>query len=577
MRDNIIARLQEKMLSQGIDFMLIRSADEFFNEYVPAHLSRRQAITGFTGSVGDALIGKQGAWLFVDGRYGLQAKEEARGFTVVVQPIGQSIEEGWVECLSSQPNIKSAVLGFETDRISHNLMLKIKSQNGLAKTKIIHLDAAFFSELTGGRSSDDKASEIWKVPAKWTGRTFVKRLSECQKAIAACDLDAMVITPLDTIAWLTQLRGDEYKHQSIFSARALLHPKGLLLATENGGQIKLGEFAQIVPLREFESAAAKLKGLNRVGFDPANTSVQMQKSLKRAGLKLIAAQSPLEEMKSIKTSEELLHMRSGFHRADRVVSKTIKWTQGRVAKGTQTSEADVAKYLHRAYLDSGARDLSFGSICGADENGAIIHYSKASAQKMLKPGTMFLMDSGGIYEGGYATDLTRTFFCGGTGIQPSIKQKHIFTTVLRGAIAGMTAKFPKGTNGTQLDAIVRAPIWQAGYNFAHGTGHGVGINVHEFPPTISSRVKTEIKVGQVFSIEPGIYLEGFGGVRIENLCTAIEDSEDKSFLQVVPLTFSPLDEQLIDTKSLTASEKNFLKYYREGFRLGPDVVPSPMI
>ena len=176
---------------------------------------------------------------------------------------------------------------------------------------------------------------------------------------------------------------------------------------------------------------------------------------------------------------------------------------------------------------------------------------------------MFLMDSGGLYEGGYATDLTRTFLIGDKATQ---KQKEIFTYVLKGAIAGMSAKIPKDTVGAQVDAMVRAPIWAGGYNFAHGTGHGVGIAVHEAPPSVSSKSQLRFYEGQVFSIEPGIYIENFGGVRIENLCTVLEDPKDKDFWRVMPLTYSPLDKNLIEEKLLTPSEKKFLKWYDKGFR-----------
>ena len=210
--------------------------------------------------------------------------------------------------------------------------------------------------------------------------------------------------------------------------------------------------------------------------------------------------------------------------------------------------------------------MSFRPICGADEHGAIIHYGTPDATTPLKEGAVFLCDSGAYYEGGYATDLTRTFVVGKNHVVPTARQKMLFTAVLKSAIAGMRARIPKGTSGDRLDAIVRAPLWAAGLDYAHGTGHGVGVNVHEFPPRVAPRATTSFEVGQVFSIEPGVYLDGEIGIRIENLCTLDVDPDNVDFWRVRPLTFSPLDKRLIDKSQLTGGEKAFLTWFAEGFK-----------
>lgn len=257
-------------------------------------------------------------------------------------------------------------------------------------------------------------------------------------------------------------------------------------------------------------------------------------------------------------------MAHAFARADDVVKKLQAWANAQVSKGAKVTEADIAEKTRALFKRSGAWGLSFKVIAAAGEHGAVIHYSTPDAEVALREGQMFLLDTGGYYEGGYATDLTRTFLLGRSHVKPTDEQKRLFTLVLKGAIAGMSARFPRGTRGEQLDALVRAPLWSAGLNYAHGTGHGVGVNVHEFPPRLMPGNRVALEPGHVFSIEPGVYLAGYGGVRIENLVTCVEDPEQEGFLRIRPLTFSPLDKRLIERSLLTAHEKAFLAWFEQG-------------
>jgi Xaa-Pro aminopeptidase len=306
-----------------------------------------------------------------------------------------------------------------------------------------------------------------------------------------------------------------------------------------------------------------------LGFEPAHTPEALRKELEEAGCVLVGMESPFARTRTHKTPEELLHMADSFASADSVVKKLQTWVQGRLAKEETITEVDVADKVRALFKRSGAWGLSFSIIPAEGPNGAVIHYSKPDPSKQLKEGNLFLLDTGGYYDGGYATDLTRTFLLGRKA-KPTPEQTKIFTAVLRGAIAGMSARFPRGTTGEQLDAIVRAPIWARGYNYAHGTGHGVGVNVHEFPPRLMPGVRWEVEPGQVFSIEPGVYIEGWGGVRIENLVVCEVCPDDESFLRTRPLTFSPLDKRLIDTKALTPREKAFLAWFNDGAKLGAE-------
>lgn len=507
---------------------LVRSTDCYLSEYVPAEQSRRVYLTGFTGSVGDVLVSADKAILFVDGRYSIQAKQEAPDFEVRVLPLGQSIEQAWMTELETWKGFK---IGVESDRISVNLYKKL-SQFQLAELP------AF-----GPEKAPVGTHKTWTVPEKITGESTIQRLKRAASFFEDNHLDALLVVPLDEIAWLTNQRSNEFPYQAVFSARALAYPEHLELVT---GPIFIKKNA-------------------RVGLDPQLTPEAVRRELEQAGAEIIFVKSPFQAMKSIKNASELNHMRSAIARADRVVAKVQAWVCDQIEHQVPITESSVDQKVREEYANSGVTGLSFKPICGGGKNGAQIHHGTPETKELLKAGDLFLLDSGAYYEGGYATDLTRTFLLGGPKQKATDLQKKIFTAVLKGSIAGMTARFPKGTSGVQLDAIVRDAIWRAGYNYNHGTGHGVGVNVHEDPPRISPAGIAPIEVSQVFSIEPGIYIEGFGGVRIENLCTTIVDVENPDFLKVVPLSFCPLDRRLLDEPQLTDAERAFLKYYEKSF------------
>jgi Xaa-Pro aminopeptidase len=245
------------------------------------------------------------------------------------------------------------------------------------------------------------------------------------------------------------------------------------------------------------------------------------------------------------------------------------WLAQAIERGESVTEAHVAQKTTSLFSRSGAFGLSFKVISAAGKHGAVIHYGTPDDVTPLVKGDLFLLDTGAYYEGGYATDLTRTFLIGGKNTKATREQQRLFTLVLKCAIAGMSARLPVGANGEQLDALVRDALWRHGLDYSHGTGHGVGVNVHEAPPRIALGSRTPLVVGQVFSIEPGVYLPDFGGVRIENLCTLVDDTEPvragvtRKFLRVKPLTFSPLDKRLIDRTLLTAHEKAFLTWFHK--------------
>jgi Xaa-Pro aminopeptidase len=557
-----LAQLRSHMRQKGAQFCMVRATDIYLNEYVPTEQSRRVYITGFGGSMGDAFIGLDSATLFVDGRYALQAKDEAPLFDVQVLPLGQSIESACLEKLRECKSGETVLI--EEDRISTTQFEALKQVAQEVGVKLVS-DGALVDQIRSERNETPKSTrgKVWQADAKILGTTLADRLKTVHASLQREDVEGYLLVALDDIAWLSGFRGLDFAYQSTFAARAIVLKDQLWLITPHPAS----DFATEPGIRCFESfeqAAAEL-GKIKIGFEPNATPVALQRQLERTGESLKKMANPVQDLKVHKCQTEIDHLFSGFKRADHVVFTTQNWVCDQVMSGKTITEGDVYDYVSARFAASGTVALSFTPICGYAKNAAIIHHSTPDREIAIKEGEMFLLDTGGIYEGGYSTDLTRTFLVGNESTKASKEHKEMFTLVLKAAIIGMSARFPKGTTGVQLDAMVRAPIWLKGLNFAHGTGHGLGINVHEFPPRIATVGHAKIDVGHIFSIEPGLYFPNVGGVRIENLCTVVEDQENKGFLRVLPLTFAPLDERLIAWDMLDKSDLAFLEYFKQRF------------
>jgi len=565
--------VRSRMKEAGLDAILVRATDAYLNEYVPESESLRAWVSGFTGSMGDAIITGDRAVLFVDGRYTLQAAQEAPDFEARQVGLGQPIEAGWLNAMDELAEQGVRTLGVETDRVPVSLHMKL-----LAVTNHLPIEVKpTVPSLVGQAREADlgkskkKRGKLWPVGRELTGSDVMTRVFAAHATLSDEQVDGFLLVPLDQIAWLTNLRGDHFPYQATFRARAVALD-GEVLVAANEGALKgtlpagvrfVGENGLVKALKE---AMEEHGGALSLGFEPAHTPEELRRELEDAGCVLVGMDSPFAEVRTRKTPEELRHMADAFKSADDVVKKLQTWVGTKLGKDEKITEVDVADRVRSLFKRSGAWGLSFSIISACGPNGAVIHYSKPDGETPLPEGELFLLDTGGYYDGGYATDLTRTFLLGRKAT-PTEKQTTVFTAVLKGAIAGMSGRFPVGTTGEQLDTLVRAPIWAAGFNYAHGTGHGVGVNVHEFPPRLMPGSRTVLEPGQIFSIEPGIYLAGWGGVRIENLVTVVADPEDEAFLRVRPLTFSPFDRRLIDKKALTPQEKSFLTWFAAGEKL----------
>ena len=567
--------LREAMQQAGIDLYIVRGTDAYLNEYVPVNDSQRAWLSGFTGSVADLLISADEARIYVDGRYHLQAEQETDPelFSVVKVPFGKRNEDAMYADIDRLLQAGASQLGYEPERFSVAELSALRKALSRSEFTLVECQPALPEALRKARAG--RPGKLRVIGSAIAGQSVDDKLAELRGFMRDKELDAMVITALDDIAWLSNLRGQEIAFQSSFRARAVLTMDKFVVAVPGKNRDRnLVLPAAILFVSEKDWHKALPADARRVGIDAATCNEATRLRIVASGAEALTVSSPIAALKANKNPDELRHMIRAFRSADKAIWATQSWLHRRIDKGEATTEADLAREMARRFKRSGGYGLSFEVISAAGQNGAVIHYSDPDPETPIDAGTMVLLDTGTYYEGGYATDLTRTFIAGRKGVTATDRQKYLFTLVLKGAIAGMSARFPKSTQGNQIDALCRQFLWREGLQYMHGTGHGVGINVHETPPRISSLSSLPLQPGQVFSIEPGIYIKGEGGVRIENLCTVVED-ETPDFLRVVPLTFCPLDTRLIDKRMLSKAELAFLKWYEAQWKLEAGEIPSP--
>ncbi len=560
--DNSVEKVKVVLKNQGIDALLVRSTDKYFNEYVPQALSIRKKLTGFDGSVGDAIISERGSHLFVDGRYTLQAEEQAKGFNVHVTGSSESIEGLWLKKLAQILN-PGETLAYDPATVDVCLFERLQKATESLGLKLKALPEVSQDVLKTMPGLDLSGFPLFEVGLEIAGVSTEQKCAMVQNYLKERNLDGFLVVKLDDIAWLTNFRSYCYPFQSSIPGLALLTSDRLILGLAPGLKAPSSMSGVCLEHEVFDKAKDLFKGKKVViGIDEKSTSKAQELALRALNVEIKDIENPISNFKAIKNEKERLHMRSAFAQADKVVYQTQNFAIESFEKKQTISEGDVDAHIQNGFKKSGAEQLSFRPICASGKNGAIIHYGTPDRSQAIEKGQLFLLDTGGYYQGGYATDLTRTFLSGGKEEKAQAWQKEMFTLVLKASIAGLSARIRKGTLGLQLDAIVRSGLWRAGLDFAHGTGHGVGINVHEFPPRIGPTSTSPLLEHQIFSIEPGLYFKDLGGVRIENLATLVTDPENKDFLRVLPLTFCPFDERLIDENMLDEHEKNFLAYFK---------------
>ncbi len=542
----IIQKLREYLKNNNIDYLWINTTDEFLVEYNELANSSRYFVTGFTGSTGDALLSQDNLWQFADGRYHEQAEKEVNPefITVVKVQMGERVSDLMMERVKD-----GASVGIVVSKISlgfYNLLKMKLEAKGCRIVDLLKDPVELFADFkTSGGSGICK-----RVDESITGISADKKLSIFFNHIEsnACYLE----TNLENIAYMTNLRQYKTPYSSVFKAKAVFEGgHGYIFTNEDTEEI--GEKFKVFPLSYFKEF---IKGKNNIFYNPEN--------LNRADYLLIEGRAKEADydfvaiMKSIKTHAEIEHLKSCFERTDKVVEKIGEI----VCSETPVSEFELSEKVLEEYLNRGARQLSFKTILAAGANSSVIHYSHPSKEVFVKDGDFVLLDCGGHFEGGYSTDITRTFL----RAKPDKLQKKVYTTVLKMFLNVYNYELKEDTNGQELDSLARKIADDSGlmgeFNFNHGLGHGVGINVHEHPPVLSGGPagRNILRKNMVVTIEPGLYKAGFGGVRLENTVYVDEVNGKHKFCSFSKVKFQ---DNLIEQELLTDEEKLWLKNWQD--------------
>ena len=536
----LIEHLRNFLSKNNIDGLIVNSTNEFLVEYNILELNSRYYVTDFSGSMGDVLITADNIYQFVDSRYHEQADIQVNHdyVTVVKIPTGKRYIDALKDYI--QPYYKLGIISTKTTKAFYDKLLK-EFQTKYITIKLFDFDPVYEYKK---ESIEKKSFNIFKVDPKIAGKTPDEKYNTI-KEYAGNNFN-IVVTSLEDIAYLTNLRSYDFGYSSIFPAKAIINSEGIKVYSDCNIP-EIGEKYKVLPFNEFG------KDLQRffektIFVDEDNMSVYDYNLINKSNE---IKKSYLYLFKTVKNENELEHMKSCFKRAD----DSLKVIYNMLNSDTIYSEYDYYEALVKSMKDQGASSLSFNPIVAAGSNTSIIHYSTPSKEKMVNDGDFLLIDYGGYYEGGVATDTTRTFIKG----MPTPEQKKVYTTVLKAFLDAYYNKYDKKSSYFCIDKIARDTITKNlkdEYPFAHGTGHGVGISVHENPPILSTSdlSKTKIVENTVFSIEPGAYKEGWGGIRLENTVYAtVED--DKIVMNT--LGHFPFEIKLVDLSLMNDNEKYY--------------------
>ncbi len=567
-----LAALREVMAAEGLDAFLVPRADVHQGEYVADSDARLRWLTGFSGSAGVAVVTPDQAAVFVDGRYRVQARAELdpNHFTPVDFPATRP--SGWLAGALSG----GARVGFDPWLHTHREIADLReslNEKGIALVAV-----------------DNLVDRIWADrPAPPVGRARLhddalagQSAAEKRAAIAGLLRDARqdvaVITLPDSLSWLLNIRGSDLPRNPVVQGFALIDADAAVQVFadpakfDDGLREKLGAEVTIVPPEGFVAALGALNGTVRI--NPASVPERVYGILVEAGCEIALADDPIRLPKARKNEAEIAGMRAAHLTDGAVMAQFLAWLDG-VAPGGLT-EIDIATRLEGMRVAAGILDISFDTISGVGPHAALPHYRVTEASNMpLTQGQVLLVDSGGQYVNG-TTDITRTIAVGDVGDEARIA----FTRVLQGMIAMSRLRFPKGLAGRHIDAVARAPLWSAGLDYDHGTGHGVGaaLCVHEGPAGLSRTSEVPLEAGMILSNEPGYYREGAFGIRIENLLVVVpaESPDGRDMLGFETLTFTPIDRRMIVTGMLSPAERGWLDDYHQQVldRIGP-LVDAP--
>jgi Xaa-Pro aminopeptidase len=572
-----IAALRRAMKKAGIHAYLVPGTDPHQSEYPPACWERRAWMSGFSGSAGELVVTRTGAALWTDGRYFLQAEEQLEGSGIELCRMGQP-GVPTVEAFLCDALRKGQSVGLDPRTVSVARASGIERAVGEKKAALLPLEDNLVDRVWADQPPMPSAP-LSALGPKFCGEKIASKLKRIRAAMTASGASSHVVTTLDAIAWLFNIRGRDVDFNPVAIAYAIVTQTTATLYVEPSKvtpavRRQFGLDVNTADYADFGSALTKLSvARGVVWLDGATTSRWVVDRLGNADTLL--RESPIARMKARKNHVELAGMRAAHVRDGVALTRFLAWLDANVGVAPVT-ERSAATHLRSLRAEGEHfQGLSFPTISGYGPHGAIIHYSVSEETDVpLKPKGLYLVDSGAQYLDG-TTDVTRTIALGG---KVTRAERDAYTRVLKGHIALARAKFPVGSTGARLDTLARQHLWQAGLDYNHGTGHGVGayLNVHEGPQSISPRTgSAPLEPGNIQSNEPGYYRPGAFGIRIENLVEVVPANEggdtEREFLALETLTLSPIDIRPVDVSMLDETERRWLNAYhrRVNRTLGP--------
>jgi Xaa-Pro aminopeptidase len=564
-----VARLRAELKKRKLDGFIVTRADEHQNEYVPPCEERLAWLSGFSGSAGASVVLKDKAALFADGRYSLQARDQIDASVFTIEHLVERPPADWIaDHLPAGSN-----LGYDAWRTTLDQVEKLAKACARAKAKLVAV-------------KDNPVDAIWRErPApplapvtlhdqKYAGESAEKKLARIRTELAKAKLDAAVLSDPASIAWTFNIRGGDVAHTPLPLSWAIVprEQKPILFidARKLSNEVRnaLAKLALIEEPRKLEAVLAKLAKGKLIRLDQSTAPRRLADVIEKAGGTISKGPDPVAPMKAVKNATEIAGMRAAHLRDGAALCRFLAWLD-REAPAGKLGEINAVAALESFRRDTGKlKDISFPTIAGSGPNGAIMHYRVTrKTNRRLAAGELFLIDSGAQYEDG-TTDVTRTVAIGA----PTEEMRERFTLVLKGHIAIARALFPEGTTGAQIDPFARAPLWAAGLDYDHGTGHGVGsyLSVHEGPARLSKLGSAPLAAGMVLSNEPGFYKAGVYGIRIENLVLVVPAAAparaEKKLLGFETLTLAPIDRHLVVAQQLTREEIDWLNGYHAHVR-----------
>ena len=564
-----LSAFREELARRRLSGFIIPRADQQQNEYVAPSEERLAWLTGFTGSAGLAIVLAQAAALFVDGRYTLQAPKQVDTSAWSVEPLIDPPPETWL----AAHLVAGDRLGFDPWLHTSGAAERFASACAKAGAELVVVDSNPVDSVWTERPAPPLGPVTVHAP-RFSGETETDKLARIRAEIARLGADALVLSDSHAVAWAFNIRGADVSHTPLPLSYALVPKDGrptVFIDHRKLSNSARDHLEQSADVAEPDALTRNLTELSRRGasiaLDSATAADALSRLITEAGGKPVRGNDPVSLLKAVKNATEIEGARTAHRRDAVALARFLAWIDREAPSGGLT-EIDTVEALETFRRETGAlKDVSFPTIAGTGPNGAIVHYRVTrKSNRRIAPGDLLLIDSGAQYEDG-TTDVTRTIAIG----RPTEEMRDRFTRVLRGHIAIACARFPDGATGAQIDTLARQYLWQAGLDFDHGTGHGVGsyLSVHEGPARISRLGTTPLKRGMILSNEPGYYKTDAFGIRIENLELVIAaeiKGAERPMNAFETLTLAPIDRQLVDLNMLDSDELSWLNDYHERVR-----------